>query len=174
MIKIYRCSKCRLLMRINCTSVRFLLLLFIETPTVGSHRACVVAPWAAVRLQVYKLCGAETCPTHPSLPGRLPTSGGTAVWAVTPACPLWPVHLLPGGRRQGHRGFLEHNRQHGGACSRRTETQKTGSEGWKWYCGWNEFEMEADREENGLKRNIKASFWGSFSFLGASSLCWSK
>lgn len=37
MIKIYRCSKYCLLMKINCTSVRFLLLLFIETPTVGSR-----------------------------------------------------------------------------------------------------------------------------------------
>lgn len=164
MIKIYRCSKYCLLMKINCTSVRFLLLLFIETPTVGSR------PKEPVLLlrellwdsRVYKLCSAETCPTHPSLPGRLPTSGGTAVWAVTPACPPWPIHLLPGGRRQSHRGFLEHNRQRGAACSRRTETQKTGSGGWKWYFGWNEFEMEADQEENGLKRNVKASFWGSF------------
>lgn len=38
----------------------------------------------------------KTCPSHPSLPGRLPSSGGTAVWAVTPACQSWPLHLLLG------------------------------------------------------------------------------
>lgn len=50
--------------------------------------------------------GGETCLSHPSSPGRLPSSGGTAVWAVTRVFQLWPLHLLQCWCWQGHLRFL--------------------------------------------------------------------
>lgn len=131
--------------------------LFIHNPTPAPpppNSSLFQTSWDETAVCYYSICislvvklnspevvwageGGKTCPSHPSLPGRLPTTGGTAVWAVTPACQPWPLHLLLGCCWQGHL-WLCGTQQPAERRLQQTdwETQNAGSEGWKWYFGW--------------------------------------
>lgn len=81
----------------------------------------------------------KPCPSHPSLLGRLTTSGGTAVWAVTPTCQPYPRHLLLHQWWKGHLQFYgaqqllkQADRE---AQNTRSECQRRYFV-WKWVWHW--------------------------------------